>query len=262
MDEKSNNMQWRRNTPRYNTDVKQYEFCTDSELNKVTKIYNTIIDKFNDENLPLIDTKKRLIELNDVINSLKHCLTRMQSTHTSMTSKFSDKLLHRGNELKKIENHFDIKNNNTIKTINVPLAIGIEFACKLYKNVSSIPIMQYAAIMKNHKPLIIFKYNKSSYVSCTPFTVINNTEPHRTLCCINNPCKNGNDCQFFHDPCIYSDSTHIQQFFKTSMIKTCPYFGDYQLLHNQITGMSFDQLRTIARYCASMNLSIHIAMNQ
>jgi hypothetical protein len=122
--------------------------------------------------------------------------------------------------------------------------------------------MNYGAILQLGKPLVLFRYSSKDFISITACHVMdfNNTnDNYRTICCSNfSECNFGVNCKYFHDPILWPDSDHVQRFMRTSMIKKCPYFGHAPLFSEHSKMLSFDQLRTLARYCSTMNLLIFL----
>ena len=118
--------------------------------------------------------------------------------------------------------------------------------------------MSYGAVIIDDNPIIVFNYGNGNYVSCTSIIVndmcVNNN--YRTICCSNKNCQYGQKCRFYHDPIIIHNSTHIQRFYKNAIIKFNPYFGDsMDYIHQK--NITFEDLRSLARYCAIMNMLIH-----
>lgn len=149
------------------------------------------------------------------------------------------------------------------KPIQINFA-GLTFACPLYTDREEIPLLEYGAVMVRSQPVIIYRYSQENYVSVTPCHVV---EPNghftgdniHTICCGNGPtCEYGANCRYFHDPAEWPDSQHIQKFQKSSLVKKYPTFGHAPTVVEQAQQLSFENLRTLARYCAVQMLLIHI----
>ena len=146
------------------------------------------------------------------------------------------------------------------KITEIDIGSGLRYGCPIYETRDAIPQMSYGAVMQNSRPLVLFRYSAKDFVSVTACRIIdfNNTaDNHHTVCCGNvKHCDFGAQCKYFHDPAIWPDSDHVQKFTRTNLVKKCPYFGDSELIREQSEDLAFENLRTLARYCAIMMLYI------
>lgn len=148
-----------------------------------------------------------------------------------------------------------------MKTIPVNMA-GLTYACPLYREKNEIPVMSYGAVMLRSAPMVVFRYSQHDYVSVTACHVTDNSSMYdnvHTVCCGNGPtCEYGANCRYFHDPVEWPESTHVQKFQRTTMVKRCPQFGNAADFVEHASQLTFDQLRTLARYCAVQALLVHL----
>jgi hypothetical protein len=150
----------------------------------------------------------------------------------------------------------------TVLEINI--GNGVIFKTTLYLKREHIPVLGYGAVMnpRDSRAMVLFRYNQRDFVSCSAFQIIdfsNHMDNYRTVCCGNTgSCEYGSACKYYHDPAVWPDSDHTQRFMRTMMVKKCPMFGDSDLIADQRDALTFDSLRTLARYCANMMLLISL----
>lgn len=136
---------------------------------------------------------------------------------------------------------------------------GLKYACHLYPDRQQVPIFGYGAVMIRSQPVIVYRYSPVDFVSVTPGVVTDATDNSHTICCGNGgTCEYGHQCRYYHDPVEWPESVHIQRFQKNSLVKRCPSFGHGPSLIEHAEQLSFDHLRTLARYCAIQMLMIHL----
>lgn len=137
----------------------------------------------------------------------------------------------------------------------IDIGHGITIDAMMYKSKEEIPVMSYGCIITGGKPLVVFRVSSSMFVSCTSFEISDSVQC-RTIACSSTDCKYGKNCKFFHDP-VRSDDGHIQNFPRTLLVKSCPYFGHYDLFEDHQKFIKPSNLITLARYCASMLMLIN-----
>lgn len=214
----------------------------------------------------LKNAKKEIYELNKLLGDINN-LSDLITQKISQKQNFINKNINTyDKKLQKVERVFNVKNYFT-KRINkkvlVDIGSDIKVSCVFYKDIYMIPDNSYGAVLIDNKMRVVYKYTDNFYVSCTDIIINESyTTNFRTICCNNrNNCIYGNGCRYFHDPILWKDSDHIQQFYKSHMIKKYPNFGDRSKF-NMIKGtINLEELRTIARYCSIMNLLIQNALN-
>ncbi len=145
--------------------------------------------------------------------------------------------------------------------ITVNIGHGITTDMAFYRDVAGAPEFAWSAVMIHGVPRVIFKFDNTNYVSCTAVEIIDyGTDNYHTVCCSNvQRCEFDRACRYFHDPVIWRNSTHVQKFTKTNLVKRNPYFGngpDFDLQE-----VAFEDLRTLARYCAIMLLMIKLKLS-
>lgn len=144
----------------------------------------------------------------------------------------------------------------TISRAIVVLAPGVDVVLPL-TTLERAPVMQYSAVRVGERVLAVYRYTRDYYVSCGGLTV-DNEEPrvHSASCANIAKCTFGRECRYYHDPLIWPNSTHRQHVSRTALVRGCPYFGDTDALQDHLRVVTFEQLRTLARYVATMNLLI------
>lgn len=146
--------------------------------------------------------------------------------------------------------------------IQVNVGGGVTVPSYLYHDKMAVPIMSYGAIMLRNEPVIVYRFSKIDFVSCTGCQIMDfngPTDNYRTICCGNSKtCEYNSNCKYYHDPLIWPDSDHTQRFIRTNLVKKNPYFGSTDLLSEQMGTLTFENLRTLARYCAVMSLLITV----
>lgn len=147
-----------------------------------------------------------------------------------------------------------------MRTIPVQIA-GMTHTCAVYGDKRDVPVLSYGVIMLG-EPVIVFRYSERDWVSVTACHVMDGAtfdQNIHTVCCGNGAtCEYGVACRYYHDPVEWPESTHVQRFHRTHMVKRCPQFGNAPDFCDQAATLTFDQLRTLARYCAVQMLLIHI----
>ncbi len=169
---------------------------------------------------------------------------------------------------KKIQSNTLITINSSsthlLKLINIGFDNYIELPVYNFKE--DIPELTFGAIPTQNKMkhniydyLILLRISKIDFVSCELGKLAPNNINGRTILCDNKPfCKYGNDCNYYHSPLNYPDTTHVKYFFKTSLCPKCSEFGDGELFHQQKNHLEFNDLTTLASYCGSQLLLIRI----
>lgn len=237
-------------------------------MNYIYSLFNmdlkTIINKITNldiSNISILEARIQIEHIDRIIDELTAKKQKLQDKINPIVEankKVSDKL----------QLYFNIqpKNNTTL----IHYLPGIKFNLPLYLDIKLVPTMTYAVVQSNTNIHIIYKYgNKpSEVVSCNPIKIIRDSKTNiKTLCCNNVlKCTFRNKCKFYHDPVIAPHPiTHhetTQYFYKTYMVPNDNLFGDCELLYHQIRQMNFEQVRTLARYCANMNLIISLLCNK
>jgi hypothetical protein len=143
------------------------------------------------------------------------------------------------------------------KRIQINFA-GLTFACPLYPDRQAVPVLAYGAIMVRSQPMLVYRYSVLDFVSVTPCQVVEGDNIH-TICCGNGAtCEYGANCRYFHDPVEWPESQHVQKFQRSPLVKKCPTFGHAPLVTEHAGQLTFESLRTLARYCAVQALLIHL----
>ncbi len=238
-----------------------------------------VVKQLSDISVATLDDAKSLKSLVYIIDKILHVIetetTNITLIKLGALHKISAKTTEILPALEEVESKFMIKyaakprRDSNIRipsecetmTIPVEIAARVVYPARLYATHRDIPEMQYGAVLKHGRPLIIFRYAGDNFVSCTACTVIDFTGLERTICCSNTPetCVYGDRCRYFHDPAIWPYSDHVQKFIRhANMIKKCPHFGNSEMLSDQIAHLNFNDLRTLARYCATMMLYIQL----
>lgn len=210
----------------------------------------------------LANLKANIQSLDNTINTLKMEISTMEQKKIKILALLENKITSVKPILEKLESQFLIKWLPKDKPSKVRVMVGdIAVESILYEKIDNVPILQYGAILQNHKVFLVFKFSKKDFVSISECKIVDYNDYYdnqKTICCNNYQCEFGNNCKYFHDPFVWKDSDHIQNFIKTYMVKKCPYFGDSTLIKEQIKTMEFSQLKTLARYCAIMIIYIHL----
>ena len=149
------------------------------------------------------------------------------------------------------------------KQIQINFA-GITFPCPLYADRQTVPMLSYGAVMVRSQPLLVFRYSATDFVSVSPCQVVDNQSDNvHTICCGNGAtCEYGANCRYFHDPVEWPESQHVQKFQRSALVKKCPTFGHAPQVPEHAAQLTFDHLRTLARYCAVQTLLIHLVARQ
>lgn len=254
-------------------------------LSSINKIISSLTQDRDIESLEDAKTlKSTLFVVDRVLNVMEHEMSSIKLLKLRTMSRLSEKVQSVKADLQKIEAEFiDVyaapasarptadnvttKPDTEPKTISVDIGGGIIFETALYRSVEDAPTLTYCAVMKDSRPLVIYKYSDQDVVSCTACQVTDyqtvggyiDQSGFRTVCCGNSTmCEYGASCKYFHDPLLWPRSDHVQRFVRTNMVKKCPYFGHVSMFQDQIRSLNFDNVRTLARYCAVMNLLVTI----
>jgi hypothetical protein len=227
--------------------------------NQINEICNT------SKNMSILEVRIQIEHIDRLIDELNCKKQELQNKITPIiekNKKVSDKL----------KLYFNIQLKNNISLIHyLP---GIKFNLPIYQDINLVPIMTYAVVKKNqhssNNSFIIYKYGTkpSEVVSCNPIKIIKDSKTNiKTLCCNNVfNCSFRDKCRFYHDPIIaphpINHHSNTQHFHKTYMVPKNNLFGDCDLLYQQLRQMNFEQVRTLARYCANMNLIISLLCNR
>lgn len=215
--------------------------------------------------------KADVFKLDTQIKKIKDLQDRLTSQKIKLYSLVDKKVQEYKSKLETVEKYFNISSldtsiNNTATPKNITIDfdhMSIEF--KFYNKKEDIPIGEYGGILvfgKQNlpKPLICYRASIDIFVSCSPIHVIdpsNMSENYRTITCLNGPhCQFGNNCKYYHDQINWPDSTHVQKFNKTNIIKNCPYFGNIGELEDQFRSLSPEHIITFIRYLSIMNLIV------
>ncbi len=156
------------------------------------------------------------------------------------------------------------------KTITVDVGFGVDnaFTTTLYKCKEDVPVLTYGAILApSGKVLVVFRFGVVDFVSCTGVHIIDpvcSSDNYRTICCGNSSkCEYAEKCKYFHDPLLWpNQTTHVQRFMRSSIVKKCPYFGNVSSFAEHAASLTFEHLRTLARYCAVMTMMISMVCNK
>lgn len=232
------------------------------QLSSVTKV----LQNLSGTDVTTIDDAKSLKSLTFVIDkvlkSLATEICNLEQLKIRTLLKLTNKVAEMRPALESAEKKFMIKyvaNPETPLIKNfVSTTVGdYTYQLLLFQRKEDIPIMSYGTIMFKSTPMIIYRYGINDFVSVTDCEILDFTGPndyYRTICCGNTKsCEYENNCKYFHDPLIWPDSDHVQRFVRTNLVKNNPYFGDKGQSVDQLT---FENLRTLARYCAFMMLMI------
>lgn len=143
--------------------------------------------------------------------------------------------------------------------ITVDIGAGIMVKTQLYASRALIPVMRYGAISVADRPLVVFRYGKNTFVSCTSINVVDHysmrDENFRTIYCLNGTrCAYGNSCKYYHDPLVWPDSTHVQKFPRNTIMKNNSTFGDAEKFHDH--SPSIESLQAFSRYLAIMMILV------
>jgi hypothetical protein len=141
---------------------------------------------------------------------------------------------------------------------------GLKYACPLYDDQQQVPVLGYGAVMIRSQPVLVYRYSPTDFVSVSPCIVADYASDNaHTICCGNGvTCEYGQQCRYYHDPVEWPESTHVQRFQKSALVKRCPSFGHAPALAEQAVQLSFEHLRTLARYCAVQTLMIHLVASR
>jgi hypothetical protein len=239
-----------------------------TKISDITNVIKTITTK-NVDNIDDCKQLKCLLHMTErIISILDNELTNLSQLKLKTMSKLSEKVQEIKPILEHAEQQFMIKYSNSqpklikqptfVNKIDIDIGNGIIIPSQLFAKKENIPIMSYGSIIQNGRPLVVFRYSQNNYVSCTASQIsdFNNiTDNFRTICCVNNQnCEYGQNCKYFHDPLVWPETNHIQKFMKTSMIKKCAYFGHAPFFNEHKKILTFEQAKTLARYCAYMML--------
>lgn len=245
------------------------------QLNNVTRIIKGL-SKTDVQSIEDAKGLKSLMFVTDkVMKMLELEMSNLAQLKIRTMAKLASKVADIKPALETAEQQFMIKYSppaiQVPRTIRDPTMIQVDIGnnifatATLYASPDQIPIMSYGAVMVNHAPLVIYKFGAQEFVSCTASQVADFSGPtdnFRTICCGNSTtCEYGAGCKYFHDPLVWPEAHHVQRFIRTNMVKKCPYFGHLSLFNEQIKQLNFENLRTLARYCAIMNLMISIVVN-
>lgn len=212
--------------------------------------------------------KSKLTQVNAKILELKNEVRQLELEKITLTKKLSGFVKEYKEELQILQDKFNITHKTTdpMKPNKVIVDIGynIKVPCIVYENEIAIPVLSYGLILKDGKPLLLYKYSNKNYVSITAIHVTDYGGPgdnYRTITCANTPnCQFNGICKYYHDP-WEMPSNHIQHFTKNLMVKKFPYFGHGPLFVSQFNDIKFENLKTLARYCAIMQLLIYLISN-
>lgn len=147
-----------------------------------------------------------------------------------------------------------------VPKITINIGHGITAGLPFYRDITAAPDFAWSAVTVHGVPRVIFKFDDANYVSCTAVEIIDyGTDNYHTVCCSNvQRCEFDRACRYFHDPVIWRNSTHVQKFTKSNLVKRNPYFGNGPDFDLQDIG--FEDVRTLARYCAIMLLMIKLKL--
>jgi hypothetical protein len=239
-----------------------------------SKSIDDILDILNTESkiLDLKSLKLDIIDIDSIITVLESTLNKAKKIRNEKHKTLMDNINKYNMNIKKIETNLGIKNtitlnNNVDEYKNFDMGNNIYIKAKIYSDKPQIPIMQYGIIKQSEtdRKLLLFRYGENDFVSCSSINIVdyNNSTFSHTICCINSSkCTFGNNCKYYHDPVLCPYSTHVQKFMKSHIIPVNPYFGHASTFNDSIKTTSFEDVHTIARYCAIMMLLINKVSDQ
>lgn len=204
----------------------------------------------------------KIVQLDEKINSMQAMIDDLNAEKRNSIQKIQSLTesykqdINSVSKFLNIPNVYNIENNTAYRPYTY--AIGnppIRIKTNLYTTRKFIPIGEYGVVVENDNHMMLYRYNKSNYVSCSDIYISADSN-HRSICCNNLKCRYGDDCKYYHDPAIVKGSEHIQQFLATGMVKSDKMFGDSELVFGQIQNLKFSDVRTLARYCSVMMLFI------
>lgn len=238
-----------------------------AQLENITKTLSSL----SSTDIALLEDAKSLksvvFVVDRVLDILENEVGRLQQLKLRSLAKLSTKLETIKPQLEAAEAKFLIKYQQkeiierpiTKPQIIIDIA-GLLFTSLLYNSKMDIPILGYGAIMLRSQPQMVFRYSENDFVSVSAIFVTEYSQDNtHTICCGNGlSCEYGDDCRYYHDPMEWPDSQHQQRFSRTNMVKKCPMFGHSENFVDQANQLTFENLRTLARYCAVQTLLIHI----
>ena len=215
----------------------------------------------------LIESRLAIHDINNTCQIIEGELIKLKLAKLEMMRKLNSAVKEFDDDLKETEAVFNVGKASpyardvVAPTINVEIGYGIPIPAQLYRSVDQVPDMTYGAVNLGGQTMIIYKYTRDAYVSCTAF-MISDFSNNQTICCINGKnCAFGKTCRYYHDPAVWLDSKHTQRFQKTYMLKNCQFFGHSAYFADQVGKLTFNQLRTLGRYCSIMNLLIKVCLD-
>lgn len=232
-----------------------------SIINQIQKLCDLLTLTSQNTNINLIATRIDIENIDRVIDVLykkKQQLRKGISRQNIENKTISSKL----------KLYFNIKPRSNITEIQYKP--GINLYLPSFTNTSVIPLQTYAILAENNKMQVVYKYGNRSeqIVSCGPIKIIRDNRINgnkKTLCCNNiKHCNFHSKCRFYHDPIIdtHFDTNISQWFYKSYMVPKDNLFGDYDLIPSQFNRLNFNNVRTLARYCANMNLILFLMCNK
>lgn len=233
---------------------------TKDHLVEISK-YITNIDKRYDTFQNLKNTKIQVQNLDTIIDYFNLYINKVQQIKLKISKNIHNKTDEYKTMIEPIKSYFNI----TPIISDIPkfsyIKIGkpyVEIKIQHYKNIECIPDMSYGVVFYNDQLIVIYKYNRNNYVSCSDILIVDNIQYNnfRTISCNNANCCYKSECKYFHDPLYYKTSDHIQRFVKNNTVKTDPYFGSMYEIKEQLDNMKFEDVKSLARYCSIMNLLI------
>lgn len=211
--------------------------------------------------------KFNIHNIDNVINELSSILIEIKNIKKIQCDKLLNSINNYGIIINNVENKMGIKTsvNESKKDIieeEIDIGQNIIIKNKLYVNKEAISIMNYGIIKQPEtgKKIMVFRYGIKDFVSCSSINIsdYNNSTYFRTICCLNAAkCQYGSNCKFYHDPIISPHSNHVQKFMKSHIIPLHPYFGHSTNFNETLKSIKFEDVHTLARYCAVMMLLIN-----
>lgn len=189
--------------------------------------------------------------LQEFVDKLTECSRRRQVVEDKALTYIKD-------AVQRAEQKFEIKPPvEPVQKYGETTISRLVFRMPIYQDVSRIPVMSYGLVQINGVRTLVFRYGETSVVSCSGLTIADSGDNQRTLSCTNTDrCEYGDQCRYFHDPLLWSRSRHVQRAPKTSIIKGYPQFGDDLLVADQVSELSFENVRSFGRYLAIMMLFV------
>jgi len=232
-----------------------------SLITQIQTLCDLLLQSQDSKDINLISARINIEKLDRIINTL--CKKKQR-----MKKEISKKIIENKTTSDKLKIYFNIQPKNNIT--EVQYKPGINLYLPNFTNVSVIPLQTYAVLAMNNKTHVVYKYGNSpdQIVSCGPIKIVRDSRVNsnkKTLCCNNiRHCNYHNGCRFYHDPIIDSsfDTNVPQWFYKTYMVPKDNLFGDYDLISQQLNRFNFNNVRTLARYCANMNLILFLMCNR